>query len=322
MKKLYFALVIMVTAMIAASCNAPNSGYANDNKDSVIKAEKIIKWLKSGKNVVLKNKTITGLLDFTKAYPVNKNIQVSSAYINTELNFINCVFEDSVSAFGSDNEGLNYVTIFERNVCFLNCEFAKGVNFKQSDFRGRANFDQCHFRGAVSFDGTNFRTGTSFCSSNFHGEVSFVSAVFNGRTNFLKTFFRESLVCQFAKFNDYTMFADSYFYGYTEFSKVFASSSIDFTNAKFLDRSLFTNSMYIGGLKINKCEFHKGLSIVDNIFIRTLEMYKAQLDGSILYKNNSFVSGPNFSEIQHGDNYTIETSNNTIIQQLTLKSIL
>ena len=322
MKNIYLAFVIMVSALIATSCNAPNSGYANDSKDSVIKAEKIIKWLKSGKNVVLKNKTITGYLDFTKAYPVNKNIQVSSAYVNTELNFINCVFEDTVSAFGQDREGLNFVTIFERNVCFLNCEFAKGVNFRQADFRGRANFDQCQFRGSASFDGANFRTGTSFCSSNFHGEASFVSAVFNGRTNFLKTFFRETLICQLTRFNDYTMFADSYFYGYTEFSRVFAPCAIDFTNSKFLDRSLFTNSMYIGGLKINKCEFKKGLSVIDNIFIRTLEMYKAHLDGSVIYKNNSFVSEPNFSEMQHGDNYSIETSNNKIIQQLTLKSTL
>lgn len=322
MKNIYLAFIIMLAAIIATSCNAPNSGYANDNKDSVIKAEKIIKWLKSGKNVVLKNKTISGNLDFTKAYPVNKNIQVSSAYVNTELNFINCVFEDSVSAFNIDKDGVTSVTIFERNVCFLNCEFSKGVIFKQSDFRGRANFDQCQFRGPVSFDGANFRTGTSFCSSNFHGEVSFVSAVFNGRTNFLKTFFRETLMCQFTKFNDYTMFADSYFYGYTEFSKVYAPCTIDFTNAKFLGRSLFTNSTYVGGLKINKCEFKQGLSIIDNMFMRTLEMFRASIDGTVIYKNNIFVSEPNFSEIQHGDNYTIDNSNNTLIQQTILKSTL
>ena len=322
MKNICLAFIIVAVALFNTACNPPNSGYANDSKDSVIKAEKIIKWLKSGKNVVLKNKTIVGSLDFTNAYAVNKNIQVSSAYVNTELNFINCVFQDSVSAFSTDKDGLNFVTIFERNVCFLNCEFAKGVNFKQSDFRGRANFDQCQFRGAVSFDGTNFRTGTSFCSSNFHGEVSFVSSVFNGRTNFLKTFFRESLVCQFTRFNDYTMFADSYFYGYTEFSKIHAPCSVDFTNSKFLGRSLFTKSVYIGGLKINKCEFKKGLSIIYNLFVRNLEMFKAQLDGAILYKNNLFVSQPNFSEIQHGDNYKLENANNSIIPQQTLNSTL
>ena len=322
MKKILLAFLVIAAAVFNTACNAPNSGYANDSNDSVIKADKIIKWLKSGKNVVLKNKTIVGNLDFTKAYPVNKNIQVSSAYVNTEINFINCVFQDSVSSFGQDAGGLNFVTIFERNVCFLNCEFSKGVNFRQSDFRGRANFDQCQFRGSVSFDGTNFRTGTSFCSSNFHDEVSFVSTVFNGRTNFLKTFFRETLICQLARFNDYTMFADSYFYGYTEFSKIYASCTIDFTNSKFIGRSLFTNSTYVGGFKINKCEFKKGLSILDNMFMRTLEMIRATIDGNVIYKNNLFVSQPNFSEIQHGGNYTIENSNNTLIQQLTLKSTL
>ncbi|MBQ3657073.1 MAG: pentapeptide repeat-containing protein [Bacteroidales bacterium] len=240
---------ITVTAFLL-SCSS------NSDKANTITAQKIMKKISDGKNLIIKDKTVKGFLDFTKAQKVDNKLPLSTVYIDNELIFINCTFEDSVTAFFS--AGNMVKTVFEKNVTFYDCKFIKGADFTQADFSKDFNFELSNVKGRASFDGVDFSKGAVFASANFQDDCSFINCRFSGRTTFYKSVFKKTVIWQKSVFYAPVSFWDARFYGYFEFSDIKAYEKPDFMNAKFSDRAVFCNSLYNCGLKIDSTQFeHK-----------------------------------------------------------------
>ncbi len=287
-------LWIFVTAFLLFSCaeKKTETAVTNSETDTLISAEEILKNLVLGKNQVIKNKTVTGVLDFTKALKEDQKLNMSIAYLDGELNFINCKFLDDVSAFCKNKENNSvFVCVFNKTVNFLECKFLKGVNFFQSRFNDRFNFELCNVKGSAEFTATEFMTGVSFHSSEFQGGCSFISGTFFGAANFFKTLYKKELIIQNVKFFRNLTFCDSHFYGYFELSLSDVASLADFSNAKFSDRVVFSNSGFWKGAKFSGCEFSKEFAFEKNRSFSDLNFSFVYFKNSVKVNDNVVLGG-------------------------------
>ncbi|MCR5455596.1 MAG: pentapeptide repeat-containing protein [Bacteroidales bacterium] len=262
MKLIHSILAILVALMVVQGCGGRK--YQPPKEGDILAAEQIVEMLRSGRPLYVKGCTIKGSLDFTEVSGSSNLIAVAPSYVDADIVFSGCTFEDSVTTFAEYDNKQRVYTVFEKNLVFHDCEFKKGINFTQADFRGRFDFDLSKVAGDAAFDGCTFRNGTSFVMANFNGDASFVSTEFGGRINFMKSFFRKSAIFQRCKMGNAAMFADSHFYGYTEFSKITALGDMDYTNSQFLDRAFFIRSLYMGNIKFANCVFKEKLSFTGN----------------------------------------------------------
>ncbi len=278
----YFVLAVAAIVMAVVTGCGGNKDASVIPSSGDVTAGQIIGALRSGKRVYLKDRTITGMLDFTTTTQYCGLVGIVPVYVEPEIVFLNCVFEDSVTTFSEHENAQKVYTVFDKNVVFHDCEFKRGVNFTQADFRGRFDFDISKVHGVAAFDGCNFRNGTSFAMANFNEAVTFVSTVFAARSNFLKSFFRKSAIFQRCRMEDMVMFADSHFYGYTEFIKIVALGDIDFTNTQFAGRTFFKRSVLLGNIKLSNCVFKDSTDFSENTQLQKsntnlIETIKAKL---------------------------------------------
>ncbi|MBQ1698418.1 MAG: pentapeptide repeat-containing protein [Bacteroidales bacterium] len=286
-KRIYSLAMLLAAWIFISGCNNKDTAIAPPAEGSTLTAQQIVEMLRTVKTLHLKGCTIQGLLDFTAVNGNCDMIAVAPSYVEADIVFANCVFEDSVTTFSERDNAQKVYTMFEKNVVFHECEFKKGVNFTQADFRGRFDFDISKVAGDAAFDGCHFRRGVSFAMANFNGEATFVSAVFGGRGNFMKVFFRKPVIFQRCKMEDMVMFADSHFYGYTEFAKCTAYNDVDFTNSQFADRAVFMRSMYMGNIKMANCVFKKTLDFSGNTLAEQPVATNAQLpEGGVTAADN------------------------------------
>lgn len=316
---LFKSLIFMFMAFAILSC-----GKSDDAKGdgAVISADKILKQIRQGKNVNVYNKTITGKLDFTELSLSGKKLDVSAVYIPVEVCFRNCVFEDSVLTFSSNDElKKDLLTVFERNVIFQECEFRQALVMPQTCFRGRFDFDICKVEGESDFSGCSFRDGVSFRQSNFGGDSYFVSCNFFGRSNFMKVLFKNSAVFQYVRFHDAAMFADSHFYGGVDMSRLYAGAYIDFSNAKFSGNVLMAYSQYLCDLRLVSCSFSKRLSFCNNMVCGTIKMPKAKFGSELVFSDNILMSAPETQDVEKSDSCAVSQTNNKLVDMI-VKPIL
>lgn len=293
------------------------------NDTSVVSADKIIKQIKEGKSINYKEKRIVGNLDFTKVKKPNKNLVLSTIYVEPEIVFVNCVFEDTVTAYNSGNTKHNSaIASFSKNVIFVECEFKKLVDFTQSDFKSQFSLDMSKIEGDANFDGACFKNYASFNSLNVSGNASFVSASFYSCANFRKVLFKNKCVFQRVNLQNWAMFSDSHFYGYTEFSKLSCSSDVDFANTQFASFANLSFSTYLGSLKLANCKFSKGLTLENNTFLGNLVLQKADFSGDNTIKGNNFAFYPITESIIKSDSSKFELSGNKIVSFDTNNEII
>jgi len=285
--KRFRALVVVLAAMLSMLGCGQGKQFAPPAEGDTVTVRQIEDILRMGWPLYLKGCIVSGQLDFTKVFGSTGLLSVSPSYLDADIVFANCTFEDSVTAFSELDNAQKVYTVFNKNVVFQECEFKRGVNFTQADFRGRFDFDISKVAGDAAFDGCKFRSGASFAMANFNGEATFVSSVFGGRANFMKSFFRKSVIFQRCKMEDVVMFADSHFYGYTEFSKLTAYNDLDFTNSQFADRLVMVRSQYLGNIKLSNCVLKGSVEFTGNTFAEPPLTTGAQLpDGGVNAADN------------------------------------
>ena len=276
--------VCMFFIVIMISCNQ-NVDYKDDAE--IVNSNFIVKKLSNNENVILKDKTIKGLLNFTS---VNFQKFYGTVYIEPVVYFENCIFEDSVCASSQSEK-----CVFSKKVIFKDCHFIKGVGFNNVEFKDDYFMDLSKIDGVAAFNGTFFRSKSSFASVNFLGNTTFSGTVFFMETSFNKSLFKKDCIFHFARFNNFARFMESYFYGYTDFSQIFSGSILDFTAAKFSGETLMSYSTLLGDVLFSNCRFKQKPELKENAVLG--EIILKNIDGEIPdITNNKMFNQLNFSK--------------------------
>lgn len=310
MKNFITLIIALVSGLsLCTSCNA----QTNDSKAPSVNATEIVKRIKNNKPINYTDMHVVGALDFAQL--ASKN--ATTAYIDCEIVFSGCVFEDDISAFVSQPNQTVY-SAFMRNVTFRNCVFLKKVNFRQAQCAFRLDFEDCHMKGESDFCAVS-ANGASFSGTSFDGGALFVSATFNQRTTFAKAKFAQEANFQYCHFGNIVSFTDTRFGGYVDLSNAYANALCDFTNANFGARVAMLNAAYIGQLKMAKCVFADNLSITQCKMLSGINLTNAQVDKLFEFSDNILGVVPNFSELHRGEQSHCDINNNRSLQQINIQ---
>ena len=196
----------MVFILMTVACSAQSAV-----KQTVVKADEIVKGMAGGKAMQIRNAVIDGDLDFSKAgnaFPVNS--AVFETQINGNVYFEKCVFKGNVKA-----ENVRFVS----NLIFLENEFQKEVLFQNSSVFGTVNFSKSVFKGNAVFANMAVWAKNSYFSemkasgrfslegSDFHGNLSMMNSEFAGLFSLQETFVLGNLQGSNSKFNGNTDFS-------------------------------------------------------------------------------------------------------------------
>ena len=183
-----------------------------------INASDIMKDIKNGKDVVYKNATVVGELDFTfmdeqlnklpkkkKRSWWNKGNSDNKVekQITNKISFINCTFEDNVFAYiHEEDTQYTFVANFEDDVTFKGCTFKEMAMFKYSHFEEKADFTNTKFNGESTFKYANFKSNVNF-ENTYYGESStFKYSIFRNKVSFANSVFKETATFKYAQFKD------------------------------------------------------------------------------------------------------------------------
>ena len=171
-----------------------------------VPAFEIMNDIKSGKEISLKDVTITGDLDFTfmddkqsdlpknaKWWKEGKTNKVEET-IGVAISFVNCEFEGDVLAYiHLEKSGYTFTADFDKNVTFKNCEFTENAMFKYSEFDNSANFKGSKFMRKSSFKYAEFDQMVSFSGAKFYDDANFKYTEFDEGVSFRNAVFDETL---------------------------------------------------------------------------------------------------------------------------------
>ncbi len=274
MKFIYLVFVLLVT-----TCSSTGGNESKNNIEEL---------LKTGKDIYFEDKVFNEKINLTEILKANKiNPATSQVTINSSITFINCTFNDELTAYSSNEDGTSVLSIFNSNVSFVGCTFEKPVSFRASSIMGRANFSNSFFNEEVSFEECSFFQKANFSECSFHGDARFQNANFMQKANFYKAEFEQTAYFQAVTFNSEVQFSVAKFIGYADFSLISSRQNFLANYAEFADQAVFNNSYFYGRtdflqVSFSSCEFKKCY------FFGEFRFNNSKATKSISFKDSSF----------------------------------
>lgn len=279
-----FSTVVLMLLVAVTSCKAE----PKDNIKNSLPVKKIIQTINSQKPVLVKDKIITGDLDFSKVethYTFSSSNEV--AQVKVPITFLNCIFMGKVSTT-SVLEHTTFTTHFSDNVTFEACDFRGETSFDNALVDGMLNFTGAIFNERVSFNNMHIKgryayftactaekqfrmqetllCGTAdFFKAVIKGKLSFQSTEFagdlrvndlkcDGKADFSLTTIRGNFMANYALFNDEF-----------RFSNARVDGKADMVNTKFIN-AWINNTRFGGRVNLTNTEISKKLDLDGSIF--------------------------------------------------------
>lgn len=179
----------------------------------MVKAADLMKDLKAGKDIAIKNATIEGHLDFTfmeeklpdlpkrKRNWWGQSDNTVKNLIKSKVSFQNCTFKDDVLAYipDGDNSGYTFIASFYNDAIFENCNFEGKAMFKYSKFEREASFKGAKFKEDTTFKYAEFDNNVSFSNAVFEESATFKYSKFKDGVSFRAVQFKEDLNIKYTK---------------------------------------------------------------------------------------------------------------------------
>ena len=236
-----------------------------------IEASDILKDIKAGKTITIKDATINGVLDFTymedaleKLPRTKKNSwffwisgnstnQIEKS-IDIRISFTNCTFKNDVLAYIPDEDsGYTFTANFEDEAIFKNCAFERKAMFKYSRFESDSDFSGSSFNDDSTFKYAKFDKNSSFSNTKFNEIATFKYAKFSRNVNFSNSVFKDTATFKYTKFNDGVSFKNTNFEEDLNIKYMQVSGDFNITN---MNVAYEIDSKYT---KINGKSFSKNL---------------------------------------------------------------
>jgi len=257
---------------------------------NTIDAEDILEDIRDGKTIFIHDKTIEGVLDFSKVLPEATDIGKFTNYIEVPICFIGCHFQNDVRAF-SVKERIAYSTVFMKDVSFQECSFDSAFLFRETVFRGNLMLTASLFTGEFSLEGADIYGGESrFNECEFNGFSKFQRAIFRGNTDFFKAVFAAQCSFQNARFFRELRFNVCTFHENTDMSLL---KCFDFyaNYSTFMGKILLNDVIVQNRIEFLKTKFNKNANL-KNMLVHGKSLFSdVQLSEEINLQGSCFHSG-------------------------------
>ncbi|MDY0779248.1 pentapeptide repeat-containing protein [Tenacibaculum sp. IB213877] len=189
-----------------------------------VNASDLLRDIKAGKDVVINNAVIDGILDLTymdealpklpkrKKWWNNGGSNTVEKQITGKVVFTNCTFNDDVLAYIPDeSSGYTFVANFEDEVAFKDCTFERKAMFKYSHFERDADFSGTKFQDDNTFKYAKFEKNSSFKNTFFDEPATFKYAEFSHFVSFASSIFKDTAIFKYTEFKDGVSFNNTKF---------------------------------------------------------------------------------------------------------------
>jgi hypothetical protein len=287
---------LFVLFTILFSCEEEKFKISEENTDpdarsEIIQAEEIMKKLQKNENIMYKNATILGDIDFTLLNDTDLMTPLLvKHHVHSSIIFYNCTFKNKIIAQKTHTDH-SEICEFERSVSLMNCTFQDTIDFSSAEFNDIVNFSDSEFHLYTSFKDTNlkykrnyfdrakFYANTFFNHMNVNGLISFFQSQFDQNILFQKSIFSGNVKFQASVFNgspvfDGAKFRDDVSFGYSKFQKnamfnnVLFQGNTEFTKTVFNERIQFNNCNFYGQASYNKSVIKGVFTIKDSFFLQ------------------------------------------------------
>ncbi len=272
--------------MMQLTCASQDQAQSGKSVD----ANKIIKALSKGQNVLYQDAEISGKLDFTEleSYPVGANLLFSD--VEGSVTFVNCTFTDEVLAYKSDGKNQFSVRFF-KNLTFLNCKFMKALNLRNAHIDGPLVMTKSYFQESTGMEGLTVRSECYMDQTVFANDLKMQTSLFQKGANFMNANLGGQFILQGSAFKADAQFGVCEFHGYADFTKVSFEQGAYFNYAKFFDRAYFNTSMFKGRADLMYLKFDKDCGFKNIIFSGPTRFNESTFESAVTFDGTHFVAG-------------------------------
>ena len=297
----FIYLTFLSLLVLSTSCKqkAENTDILQDTinqeaRAKIINVSEINSKIKNEENIVYKDATIVGDIDFLYSEDFNLETPIlQKHHVNSSVLFHNCTFKGKVTAQKQEKELLK-ISEFNKNITFIKCTFQDTVNFTSSDFNDLVNFSESIFQEFVSFEAGAFNFKKNyFNKSHFQKPAKFNLVFANGDMNFFETIFDDNVLFQLAKFNNPVNFGASKFNKNADFTSVKFFDDVFFNYSEFLKKVNFNNSVFKARVEFIKVKFNYISEFKDCNFFSKTKYNNSEIIGVFSFENSVFyISNP------------------------------
>ncbi len=285
-------LMLIYIPIFFLSCQKQKPVNINEDADArsqIISSEEINNKIKTGENILYKNATITGDVDFLISNDKNfMTPQLIKHYINSSITFYNCTFKGKISAYKSFTNHYE-ICLFRKNITFINCTFQDSVNFSSSEFQDLVNFNESVFQNFTSFKATVFNYNKNyFENTHFIKNAEFNMMHVNGNISFFKSEFDAKVIFQLTKFMFQVQFGASVFHDNVDFSNIKFYDDLLFNYAEFVKSVNFNGSIFNGRTEFIQTKFNYISEFTNCFFYGKINFDKSDAKGIIKFLNNYY----------------------------------
>ncbi|MDY0076984.1 MAG: hypothetical protein RBR87_06875 [Bacteroidales bacterium] len=283
MKKAF--LFVYSLLIFISSCSAGNTDAERNSMNS----SQLIKTIKKGKAILIKDMIITDDLDFTRvAKHEIFSSSLETASIDVSVTFLNCIFMGKVTANGVKSERQVRVH-FGRNLSFEACDFRQEVNFDNIIVDGEVNFTGAIFNEQARFNNVHFKGKNNwFTAITSEKYFSMQEALIHGAFDFFKAIANAKLSFQSSDFGGVARFSDLECVGSCDFSLVRFRADALFTYSNFSSDFRMANALILGRLDANSCEFQSDAYFSASRFFGAVNFSKSLARGVLDFNKAKF----------------------------------
>lgn len=303
-------LITIILVVPFAAFGSLESVHAQKRTLETVEASSILRRLKDGKRIAVKQAVVRGQLDFTRL-PVSTRDDGSEAIvIDEDVSIFNSKISGRVTTHPSDG---GVPVVFKGDVDFAGTTFADRAFFSSARFESRALFFESVFKRRTLFTETYFASSdisASFRGAKFHDEanfnkmetkrsIDFTEASFKGRASFeFGVVFHQSAEfdnarfdrCEFdgATFQAGGSFDGAEFRGKGSFDRAHFRENASFNNAEFMDWVSFERIKCASLCNYSSARFLNGAKFNGATFSDRSIFHKVVFDSSSSFTNAEF----------------------------------
>lgn len=280
-------LLMLVGLILCAGC----AGSSTDHK--YIKAADVLDKIIDGEDVVFSEKHIVGDLDFFNAGNGLKITSLAHSRIQSEIMFVDCVFEGEVRMSGSLEVANQIVACdFLSDVSFVGCTFMKDVNMSQARFRGRLEIMQCVMREGMTMDGARCEGGLVMNKTEVWGRWMACGTTFGDGTSMKSCQWKQDMIMQRSRMVGGAMMADSKMGGYVDLSGLRVEGDMNIANCQLTGRVEMREGWLGGKVNMAKARFMNNVTIENVVVLGQIEMRGTRFDKGGTVRGSHLLTMP------------------------------
>ncbi len=286
---------VITLSLVMSSCSAQNN-----NGTEVQTADDLIKRLKSGEHVLVRNQTFDADINLTKAGEVLVTAPKKGVVrIPGQLTFVNCVFRGKLIGYAQDlrdksTEQDAITTLdFLSGLSFIDCEFDDDVTLREATIRGGLICSRSEFAGEADFQGVRvLGPQCAFDGAVFYKNAKFQRLVVLPNANFVKATFKKQVDFQQSMLRSYLLMGALQADDYLGMNSITVFGGLFLNEATIKGRALMNNAHLHGRAEFMKAQFDEYLRFENTVFAGPTRFVETAVVKPVSFKGTQFVVSP------------------------------